>query len=1081
MLEDGCATAIEKPSTCHRRINDSMDSQQTYICSVYSNSANRELRGGHLPPKKKTGRRKKSTSQPIRLPVARQRWKKEGIDTIRLGVDASDINPDLPILFQDQQVSVQSVQGSILKLHDLVTCKADRPLTITQRIYTAQNDKMQALVAQSWGELWNREGPEDSRHCWPEAMNALSTLPDLGAFPATQFTVDRWDSMLRQVPGRSARGADSFTPYELKIMPASLKGWLFQLFETVECTGEWPQRLTDAKVVMLSKGDRPATSPMDCRPITILSRLYRCWAKLRSAEVVSHLVNAVEVGTAGAAAGVSADMVIARTLNMVEDASLCNQEIFGLVIDLVKCFNRIPRIPLLAAFLWMGVPVGYLRALEGMLDSLRRFTEISHQMGNAIPSTCGFPEGCAFSVAAMLMLSTWASSYLQFYHPSVEPNFFADNWGFVCDSAKVLKEATQRLALFTDFLAMEISPTKSWIWANTQKGRSAIRSVKLQGHNLQVNHRVTDMGCDVSYGKAKVKTQSKVRLQKAIRVLHRTHKKTIPKAFKTLMTNSLGHGIVAYGSALVSKTDAEWKSLRYSMIECLGRARSGSSPWLSACVCGRVTDPQLNDLFRKIKFWRSYFKFHPFDLSHFCQKLCSTNPRRVGPAAIFKFAFAQVGWSCHERARMVHNSGLSFDWFRDSMKHVRHILHASWSVEVAGRVAHRRCFDVESFDVGVFQACIKPLDPRSQGSAIALACGKNVTKSSLSKYCRTIDNDCCPLCGKVDTKEHRIFHCPGVQDLRDQHESLFRLLPDLPSAFWAFGVVPSDWAGWKLKDSWSKVWPTYALPSVGNMEDVFSDGSAFLQDVSEFTISAGAAILVRDNQAVILDAQLVPGADHSSYRGEVFSILLALQQVWSMHLHTDCSAVVTVFRAMMLAKQLGQNFTPCKHWDLWNPIWCHILQRPVGCLQVTKVAAHTQWNVHPDSVVRWKGRWNEEVDRIAKEVIRGQHKDKLAELTNLYNDRVRKQALMSEFLLFWVDANSRIMGTSKQDENPTVHTPDFQAFLCNGDGTFPFRDVDLNLCSEFPFGERFTGLFVDWCRNVKWLRPAGWKFTSLSL
>lgn len=98
---------------------------------------------------------------------------------------------------------------------------------------------------------------------------------------------------------------------------------------------------------------------------------------------------------------------------MVEDAPLETREIFGLVVDLVKCFNRISRIPLLTAFLWMGVPVQCLRALEEMLDSLQRFTEIeiAHQMGGTIPSTCGFPEGCAFSVAAMLMLSIWASSY----------------------------------------------------------------------------------------------------------------------------------------------------------------------------------------------------------------------------------------------------------------------------------------------------------------------------------------------------------------------------------------------------------------------------------------------------------------------------------------------------------------------------------------------------------------------------------------------------------------------------------------------------------------------------------------------
>lgn len=51
---------------------------------------------------------------------------------------------------------------------------------------------------------------------------------------------------------------------------------------------------------------------------------------------------------------------------------------------------------------------------------------------------------------------------------------------------------------------------------------------------------------------------------------------------------------------MVNRTITEWRSLRTSMVQCLGCFRSGSNPWLSACVCGKLTDPQLNDLLRKI-------------------------------------------------------------------------------------------------------------------------------------------------------------------------------------------------------------------------------------------------------------------------------------------------------------------------------------------------------------------------------------------------------------------------------------------------------------------------------------------------
>lgn len=75
-------------------------------------------------------------------------------------------------------------------------------------------------------------------------MHSLETLPALDAFPATLFTIERWDTMLKQIPKKSARGADSFPPYELKMLPPSLKQWLFQLFHTT------------FRAVMLSKGEQ---------------------------------------------------------------------------------------------------------------------------------------------------------------------------------------------------------------------------------------------------------------------------------------------------------------------------------------------------------------------------------------------------------------------------------------------------------------------------------------------------------------------------------------------------------------------------------------------------------------------------------------------------------------------------------------------------------------------------------------------------------------------------------------------------------------------------------------------------------
>lgn len=57
----------------------------------------------------------------------------------------------------------------------------------------------------------------------------------------------------------------------------------------------------------------------------------------------------------------------------------------------------------------------------------------------------------------------------------------------------------------------------------------------------------------------------------------------------------------------------------------------------------------------------------------------------------------------------------------------------------------------------------------------------------------------CVLCGEPDTKDHEVFHCPHLQDLRQQYDSLFRLIGDLPLAFRNFGLVETQWHGWLIK------------------------------------------------------------------------------------------------------------------------------------------------------------------------------------------------------------------------------------------------------------------------------------------
>ena len=64
-------------------------------------------------------------------------------------------------------------------------------------------------------------------------------------------------------------------------------------------------------------------------------------------------------------------------------------------------------------------------------------------------------------------------------------------------------------------------------------------NIQIYNTPLTVRHRAMDLGCDVSYGSARVKAKSKIRLAKAVRTLHRTKRHILPQSFKKLMTVTL--------------------------------------------------------------------------------------------------------------------------------------------------------------------------------------------------------------------------------------------------------------------------------------------------------------------------------------------------------------------------------------------------------------------------------------------------------------------------------------------------------------------------------------------------------------
>lgn len=216
-----------------------------------------------------------------------------------------------------------------------------------------------------------------------------------------------------------------------------------------------------------------------------------------------------------------------------------------------------------------------------------------------------------------------------------------------------------------------------------------------------------------------------------------------------------------------------------------------------------------------------------------------------------------------------------------------------------------------------------------------------------------------------------------------------------------------------------------------------------------------------------MDARILPGADHSSYRGEAWAIPLALQQVWAPMFYTDCSAVVTLLESMLCARRMGFSVKACKHWDIWESIWVHILQRPPNTVSIVKISSHTRWQLESDPHLVWVGRWNDQVDSIAKRVLLVDHKETLDALSAFARDEERQSALLHDFHTFWIQATGRAM--AKGSQAPVSNVPDFTTFYPSHGQVLPFAPFMTEDGLQMPFGRTFTCRFIRWFRDIPWI------------
>ena len=296
---------------------------------------------------------------------------------------------------------------------------------VSQLQCTGTKEDLEHAFAQAWRARWDRH-----RDVPPSRWN---TILDFARkfLPRHQMSWECLspqclDQMIQSKQAKSACGLDGVSISDLKRMPGSVLSNFCDMFLEAETSGVWPPQLLMGKVVCLAKVEQPR-DVMDYRPITILGLLYRLWGSYHARRAIRALDPYLPDTLYGSRAARHAGQVWSQLLWAVEEATAGRISLSGLMADLQKAFNHLPRLVVFEAAALLGVPMSVLTAWAGALAVLGRRFQLGANMTKPVYSVTGLPEGDGLSCLGMVVVDILFHCWHSHYFPLCEPVSYVDD------------------------------------------------------------------------------------------------------------------------------------------------------------------------------------------------------------------------------------------------------------------------------------------------------------------------------------------------------------------------------------------------------------------------------------------------------------------------------------------------------------------------------------------------------------------------------------------------------------------------------------------------------------------------------
>lgn len=847
---------------------------------------------------------------------------------------------------------------------------------------------------------------------------------------------------------RSATGPDGVSRHDLVNLPDTGINAIVGMFKCIEEAGQWPKQLQVGIVKSLDK-NKGANGVDGFRPITIYPLLYRAWSSFRAKQALKVLATVVPNSVRGGLPSRQSKTIWYEVSQLIESAHHSGTALAGVVLDIRRAFNALPRIPLWEMLQLLSFPPKVLKTWAAFVSGQVRRFRVRQSTGDEIQSCVGLPEGCAMSVFRMALVDWCLDLWLgRMYQRPSELYSYVDDWQVLFQNATDFQELLGVIRRFSNMLDLELDISKSYVWATCGSDRAQLRNSEI----VLVN-AARDLGAHQNFTKHAGNKTLQQRIAQTAEIWPLLRKSLCPYKSKILGIKQIGWPKALYGASIVHLGSQHYEKLRTGASRALRANRIGAHPALHLWTESPFLDPECWTIRQTLLDARTLGNIEQCRSLWIQMFQVPGSIPRNGPAAILAVRLAKLGWCLTANGTWVDEIG-EFCPLVAHWQAVQFRIQFAWSKYVATYVAHRSCFAGVQHADGFLTS--KLLQKFGEADRVFIKCaldGTLYTDTFKTKEQRGAHSQCV-FCGQNDGFYHRLWQCEHFKDARVnfQWSSLLDVLPrSMTCHGWA--MQPPTWKT-LLQQFEQLPLPAFRhFPKIAASQtvDLFTDGTCQHPTEPRLRYAGWAVTLASPFRSVLdhvaIGAGHVPGLQQSSFRAEVWALKIAIQFVvqhgCSARIWCDCQSVVDKLQRILSRGGISSGDV---HFDLWSDIQ-QLLQGDVGRrVQIGKVASHCDFARATSATEEWAFWHNQLVDNAA-------HTANMARSDHFWRvwEQVRWEQQFSQLLTLdtWeVILRASKLDTKRRDNFDQDACNYFQSGVDNDDGS----GVEANEHNDSPEG-----------------------------